>query len=387
MSNPKLNFNKSDWTPVKFGDVAIQQKKSVDRENTHLTRYVTGAHMSSEDLHLRDWGNLEDEYLGPAFIRYFEEGDILYGSRRTYLRKVTIAPFEGITANTTFVVKANEDLIDKRLLPFVMLSEEFSQHSIQNSKGSVNPYINWKDIANYEFLLPPKEQQAEIAELLWAMDDVVEKKSKCIEEIDILIAASLKEQYLDSHENLTTLGGAGKWLSGGTPSKQNALFWNGDIPWVSPKDMKVDFVETSIDKITQLAVDNGATLLPEKSLLVVVRGMILAHSFPVALNMVPVAFNQDMRALLVSDDFVPEYLLYYLKFKKDKVLSITTTTTHGTRRLASEELFSVLVPKPTLKAQQDFVDEIEIQTHTLEMLIASVESSKSLQKSLINQVF
>ena len=76
-----LEIDRSDWELVKFGDVAIQQKGTVDRENTDLTRYVKGEHMYSEDLHLREWGELKDEYLGPAFIRKFEEGDILYGSR------------------------------------------------------------------------------------------------------------------------------------------------------------------------------------------------------------------------------------------------------------------------------------------------------------------
>ena len=64
-----LKLDRSDWQVVKFGDVAIQQKQSVDRVNTDLTRYVKGEHMYSEDLHLREWGELKDEYLGPAFIR------------------------------------------------------------------------------------------------------------------------------------------------------------------------------------------------------------------------------------------------------------------------------------------------------------------------------
>jgi type I restriction enzyme, S subunit len=173
-----LKLDHSDWESVKFGDIAIQQKQAVDRENTGLTRYVKGEHMSSEDLHLREWGELKDEYLGPAFIRKFEEGDILYGSRRTYLRKVVIAPFEGITSNTTFVVKANEKKINRRLLPFVMMSDGFTQHSIRNSKGSVNPYVNWKDLSGYKFLLPPKDQQAELAELLLSIDALVESDLK-----------------------------------------------------------------------------------------------------------------------------------------------------------------------------------------------------------------
>lgn len=170
----ELNFDRSDWQLVKFGDVAIQQKQSVDRENTELTRYVKGEHMYSEDLHLREWGELKDEYLGPAFIRKFEQGDILYGSRRTYLRKVVVSPFDGITSNTTFVIRANENNIDKKLLPFILMSEGFAQHSIKNAKGSVNPYVNWKDLSGYEFLLPPKDQQSELAELLRAADAACE---------------------------------------------------------------------------------------------------------------------------------------------------------------------------------------------------------------------
>jgi type I restriction enzyme S subunit len=167
-------LNRADWQLVKFGDVAVQQKKTVDRKNTKLTRYVKGEHMNSEDIHLRKWGELTDEYLGPAFIRKFEEGDILYGSRRTYLRKVVNAPFDGITSNTTFVIKANEERIDKKLLPYVMLSEGFAQHSIRNSKGSVNPYVNWKDLADYEFLLPPLEKQKKLVNIFDLQDSSLE---------------------------------------------------------------------------------------------------------------------------------------------------------------------------------------------------------------------
>ncbi len=192
-----LQLDRSDWQLVKFGDVAIQQKESVDRENTDVTRYVKGEHMGSEDLHLREWGELTDEYLGPAFIRKFEQGDILYGSRRTYLRKVAVAHFDGITSNTTFVIKANETRIDKRLLPYVMLSEGFAEHSIRNSKGSVNPYINWKDIADYEFLLPPKDQQTQLAELLWSLDAVLEQSLFLLKNNEIYIE-SLVENNLTS---------------------------------------------------------------------------------------------------------------------------------------------------------------------------------------------
>lgn len=194
------NLDKSTWNVVRFGDVAIQQKESVDRENTDLTRYVAGNHMQTNDLHIRQWGEFDGSYVGPAFHRKFEKGDILYGSRRTYLRKVAVAEFDGITANTTYVMKANKELIEPALLPFVLLSENFAQHSIQNSKGSTNPYINWKDIDWYEFRLPSRDMQKKIAKLLWAVDEMEENVIDAIKKLEV----SLQSIFLNDYQNLSS---------------------------------------------------------------------------------------------------------------------------------------------------------------------------------------
>ncbi len=160
------------WPLVRFGDVVRDVKATVDRDTTELTRFVAGEHMDSDDIHLRRWGEVNGDYLGPAFHRGFRKGQVLYGSRRTYLKKVAVAPFDGICANTTFVLESKDpDILLPELLPFIMLTDAFTQHSIRESKGSVNPYINWRDIAKYEFPLPPKDEQRRIAEILWAADE------------------------------------------------------------------------------------------------------------------------------------------------------------------------------------------------------------------------
>lgn len=192
-----ITIDKTGWKKWRFGEVAIQTKGVVDIDNTDLTRYVAGEHMISEDIHLRKWGNVGDGYLGPAFIRRFSKGDILYGSRRTYLKKVALADFNGITANTTFVIKANEELIEPILLVHLMLSDKFTEYSVQNSRGSVNPYINWKDIADYEFLLPPKSEQKRLAELLWAVDEMIEKEKRELEKMEELYEHKVDSLFSD----------------------------------------------------------------------------------------------------------------------------------------------------------------------------------------------
>ena len=155
------------WRIVAFGDVVRQVKDKVNPEESGLERYVAGEHMDTDDLRIRRWGEIGDGYLGPAFHMRFKPGHVLYGSRRTYLRKVAVADFEGITANTTYVLEsADPEVLLPELLPFIMQTEAFSQHSVRESKGSVNPYVNFSDLAWFEFTLPPIDEQRRIAEEL-----------------------------------------------------------------------------------------------------------------------------------------------------------------------------------------------------------------------------
>lgn len=165
-------FSRKGWKRVRFGEVVRQLKEQVDPQSGEVDRYVAGEHMDSECVHIRRWGEVGDGYLGPAFHRRFRKGQVLYGSRRTYLKKVAVAEWDGVTANTTFVLGAVEDKLLPEMLPWLMLSERFTTHSIQESKGSTNPYINFPDIAKFEFDLPPLDQQRRIAEILWAVDVV-----------------------------------------------------------------------------------------------------------------------------------------------------------------------------------------------------------------------
>ena len=172
---PEVATTKAGWTAVAFGDVVRQVKDKVDPEESGLERYIAGEHMDTDDLRIRRWGAIGVDYLGPAFHMRFKPRHVLYGSRRTYLRKVALADFEGITANTTYVLESRDpDVLLPELLPFIMQTEPFHAHSKRESKGSVNPYVNFSDLASYEFLLPPLDEQRRIAEVLSAAESVVE---------------------------------------------------------------------------------------------------------------------------------------------------------------------------------------------------------------------
>lgn len=166
-------ISKAAWTRVAFGDVVRKVNDKVDPWDSGLERYVAGEHMDTDDLRIRRWGLIGDDYLGPAFHMRFKPGHVLYGSRRTYLRKVALADFEGITANTTFVLETKDPArLMPELLPFLMQRHEFHAHSMKKSKGSVNPYINFSDLTEFEFLLPPPQEQSRICQLMIAAEKV-----------------------------------------------------------------------------------------------------------------------------------------------------------------------------------------------------------------------
>ena len=188
-------------TKVKFGDIVREVKVNVDRTNNPYQHYVAGNHMDTEDLTIHRFGNFSTDDVGPAFTRIFKPGHILYGSRRTYLKKVAVADFEGICANTTFVLESKDNSIfDNRLLPFVMLSEGFTQWSISHSKGSTNPYVLFSDLVSYEFDLPPLSEQRILADKLWSAYRLKESYKKLLVATDEMV----KSQFIEMFGELKT---------------------------------------------------------------------------------------------------------------------------------------------------------------------------------------
>ena len=160
------------WALVSFGDVVEKVVDKVDPDTSGLSKYVSGGHMSSNDFKIRSWGVIGDGYLGPSFHMRFKPGQVLYGSRRTYLRKVGLPHFEGICANTTFVLESKDpNLMLQEYLPLLMLLESFHKYSELNSKGSVTPYINFSDLKKYELVLPPVDVQNRIVKVIEPIND------------------------------------------------------------------------------------------------------------------------------------------------------------------------------------------------------------------------
>ena len=181
---------------TKFGNVVREVKVNVDRDNNPYEFYIAGDHMDSEDLTIHRKGKFSTDDVGPAFTRIFKPGQILYGSRRTYLKKIAVADFEGICANTTFVLETKDDNVFlQSLLPFIMLSDKFTEWSVSHSKGSTNPYVLFSDLASYEFELPSLEEQRVLAEKLWAAYRLKESYKRLLTATDEMVKSQFIEMF------------------------------------------------------------------------------------------------------------------------------------------------------------------------------------------------
>nr|WP_281188044.1 restriction endonuclease subunit S [Vibrio harveyi] len=150
------------------------------------------------------------------------------------------------------------------------------------------------------------------------------------------------------------------FCGGGTPNKENSSFWGGDIPWVSPKDMKQLHIYDSIDKITPKALKRSSVkLLPENTVLIVVRGMILAKKIPVAITKKEVTINQDMKGMLVKGGFNANYLLFLLDGLHEKLSLLLEESGHGTKTFPTDKLATFELPIPPEHEQVEIIDFLE----------------------------
>jgi type I restriction enzyme S subunit len=163
-------------------------------------------------------------------------------------------------------------------------------------------------------------------------------------------------------------------VGGMTPNKGVERFWNGRIPWVSPKDMKVREIVDSQDHITDAALrETGVTLIQPPAVLIVVRGMILARTFPTAVTTVPVTVNQDMKALLPKPGLKADYLVSLFTGIQHELLKLVEIAGHGTCCLRTDSWESFELPLPPLSEQVAIGTFLKSELMTVNIAINRLE--------------
>ncbi|QEY59909.1 hypothetical protein FXF61_12435 [Pseudomonas sp. C27(2019)] len=297
------------------------------------------------------------------------------------------------------------DTCDSKFL-FYKLYSEYQNGTVLKFQQQTTGIINFQlaEYLSYKSAFPPLPEQQKIATILTSVDTVIEKIRAQIDKLKHLKIGMMQQlltQGIGHTEfkntpigripktwKVISLGKAGSWKGGGTPSKANKEFWNGNIPWVSPKDMKSEFIEKTEDYITEHAITASSTNnVPASSILIVARSGILKHTLPVAIAAVDVTINQDMKALIVNDKVLALYLFHYLQANNHKVLRATLKAGNTVESLDFSEFSQYQIPLPPVSEQQKIIDVMESIANRLrskQQLLKSYElTKKALMQDLL----
>lgn len=256
-----------------------------------------------------------------------------------------------------------------------------------------------------------KPEQAKIAEILSTVDRATDQTEALIAKQQRIKSGLMRDlliRGIDGNGNLRTeethafkdsslgripvgwevsrLESVGTWASGGTPSKANPSYWGDEVPWICPKDMKSFDLSTTIEGLTQAGARHGSRIMPAKTVFIVVRGMILAHTFPVCITRLPMTFNQDVKAIVVNPNVDARFFAHWLLSHEHDLLKITTTATHGTKRFEMKDLFDVLIALPEKDEQTRIVSRLDASEAQIDVNKKKAAKLRSLKTALMQDL-
>ena len=382
-------FDRTGWKRVRFGDVVENCNETCDPEEAGLERFVAMEHLEPGSLHVRSWGNVAE---GTTFTRRCRPGQVLFGKRRAYQRKVAVAEFEAVVSGDIYVLapKDTQRLLPE-LLPFLCLSERFFQHAVGTSAGSLSPRTNWSSLASFEFDLPPLDQQRRIAEILWAVDEMNETWLDTLDTAKKAIRAYARVAFngvtifgnIDGGPS-RRLGDAFTVRTGGTPSRANDAYWGGDILWVKTGEVKYEDIFDSEEKITELGYQESAVkLIPNDSVLMALygQGPTLGR---VAQLRVEATVNQACAAIFPSPDFHMRYVYQYLVNQYADIRSLARGASQPNINALIVKDF--LVPAPPLSEQAEVVANFAKHDDAQRKIADHLAQGANLQTHFINSI-
>ena len=173
------------------------------------------------------------------------------------------------------------------------------------------------------------------------------------------------------HWHITKLKRLASFCGGGTPDRENIAYWNGDIPWVSPKDMKAEMISEAEELITEEGLANSTTsLIPIDTVLMVVRSGILKHTIPVAINIVPIALNQDIKALTFrGSKYLPKLFLRWVQGLNDQLLLAWSKQGATVESIEQSYLVKSLIVVPSIVEQHAIIAFLDRETAKIDALV------------------
>ena len=349
------------WPLVPIGEVCIIERGASPRP---IHDFITDAPDGV------NWIKIGDAEIGAKYItttkervtpegaeksRRVKPGDFILSNSMSFGRPYVMAT-DGCIHDGWLLLRDQSPLLDQDFLYNILGSDRVFAQFKQAATGGVVNNLNSEIVRGVKIPLPPLEVQKEIVAEIEGYQKVINGARAVLDHY---------RPHIPIHPDwpMVPLGEHFSTSSGGTPSKEETSYWVGDIPWVSPKDMKSDVIVDTEDHISKAALAGSATkLFPAQSVVCVVRSGILKHSFPVALLSRPMCINQDLIAFQPKDSAISsEFLFYVLKTRSASILADGIKPGVTVQSFYNGFFKDYQIPLPPLATQQAIVAEIEAE--------------------------
>ncbi|MBP6782154.1 MAG: restriction endonuclease subunit S [Verrucomicrobiales bacterium] len=352
-------FDRTGWKRMAFGDFAQSIGERAEPKDAQEEIYVGLEHLDPQCLHIRRWGKGSDVIGGKL---RFRKGDIIFGKRRAYQRKLAVAEFGGICSAHAMVIRARPDKVLPEFLPFLMMSDRFMNRAVEISVGSLSPTINWTTLKLETFDLPPLDQQRRIAEILWAVDASLGANDGL--ELSLLeyrqgLLDSIAHEYSESHA-LAPLDSA---IEQGRPICYGILMpglgiENG-IPVVKVRDFPDGFIREGdlLQTTPEIEAPYKRSRLKSGDLIISIRGTI-GRMAEVPPSLDGANITQDTARLSIAPEHNRGYLRAVLESRFVERQIQSRITGLAVKGINIGELRQIQIPLPSRRKQDGIAEKL-----------------------------
>jgi len=380
------------WQTVKFGDI-VRNVREAERDPlvAGLERYVGLEHIEPENLHIKEWGLIEE---GTSFTQKFVKGQVLFGKRRAYQRKVAVAEFDGFCSGDILVFEPKDDRLLPELLPFIVQSEGFFTNALRTSSGSLSPRTRWRDLAAYEFLLPPLNEQRRIAEILWAAEELWQKQETLLKQFWAFRQSTIDHLFPDpptvtDSVLVVTLRDVCEMQNGRAfPSKD---YCNEGIKLLRPGNLGIDGYIDWQEDVTKLLPDKYLEIASDYvvnpgDVVINLTAQSLEDGF---MGRVCIArqgdrslLNQRIGLFKCTKKILPDYLYRYLQTSRFRRLVESRCEGSKIKHLYWRHFEDFAILYPSIEQQGKAIRQIAAIDAAIESTKAHLEESSTLRHAL-----
>jgi type I restriction enzyme, S subunit len=385
-------MSREAWEKVRFGDVAREVRDTEqDPLAKGITRYVGLADLDPDSIQLKRWSEIADGET--TFTRLFRKGQMLFGRRRAYQRKAAVAPFDGICSGDIIVMEAKPDKLLPELLPFLIHTDGFFDYAIQTSAGSLSPRTKWSHLAKYEFALPLLDEQRRIAEVLWALEDTINKWEISLKATRKTLVA-LRENVICSPKyaryKLESLLGdivAGKSVVGVNEPAQSGEYGVLKVSSVNGDGFQPEENKRLIhpnDFIPEYSVRQHDLLITRANTKELVGRVSLVERDYTNLMLCDKTLRLDVDEVRISKRYLLEVL--HSTELRLQIEARATGTSGSMKNISQNDIRSLLVPLPTMEEQLDIDSRIEYLYEQIRNIQLHLKHITQLKRSLVSSL-